>query len=410
MKQGRFIFLLLVFFIGLSGFFSIGPTALANSSNQVVIRDSDNIHKGKIYQLWHLNQTYSKELEQELRSLTVAELTTAYVDTVVSEPTDDFGSTRVFNLSEGLYYGLEIDSYGNRYETTEPFFINLSSEINRSIVVNPKSNLARGSLTIYKKGIDPNHIATDVEALQGVVFELYYQNSDMPISFVEGQANADGKGSSRLITDEMGLIKVSELVPGNYYLKEVKPLAGYKVLESPINLEIKADEVTKLTVENVKTNLGGYKFRKVDNKQETLGLAGAEFKVMQDNEVILANVTSDENGFFEVVDLPYGYYQLVETKAPVHNGVLYQLLENPLEFEVTGTSYYQEYVLAVANHPVNRTPPDNKPPVYAGRLPFTGEKSVGFKVLLALILILLAVALIIKSHLKNRFGEDEVHE
>lgn len=122
--------------------------------------------------------------------------------------------------------------------------------------------------------------------------------------------------------------------------------------------------------ENPELHTGGKRFEKVD-KATSKKLSDAEFVVtdkdgasylkqtVSDGKVIKnewisskddATVfKSDENGYFEVIGLPYGdadpsandgetTYKIVETKAPKD----YALLQQPIEFVVNSSSYYED--------------------------------------------------------------------
>ncbi|MGK0577987.1 MSCRAMM family protein, partial [Macrococcus capreoli] len=61
---------------------------------------------------------------------------------------------------------------------------------------------------------------------------------------------------------------------------------------------------------------GSITITKVDSENASTVLAGAEFNLMQDGKVVKANLVSNQNGVVEIKDLPFGTYELVETKAP----------------------------------------------------------------------------------------------
>lgn len=122
--------------------------------------------------------------------------------------------------------------------------------------------------------------------------------------------------------------------------------------------------------ENPELHTGGKRFEKVD-KATSEKLSGAEFVVTNEvgdrylkqtvsNGAVIKNewisskdnatvFKSDENGYFEVIGLPYGNanqsakdgettYKIVETKAPKD----YALLQQPIEFVVNSSSYYED--------------------------------------------------------------------
>ena len=55
-----------------------------------------------------------------------------------------------------------------------------------------------------------------------------------------------------LITDENGEIILEEIIPGTYYLKEVKTLPGYVLFDEEIKIEINLNEQVNVIVNNTK--------------------------------------------------------------------------------------------------------------------------------------------------------------
>lgn len=120
---------------------------------------------------------------------------------------------------------------------------------------------------------------------------------------------------------------------------------------------------------------GGAQFKKVDGKDNTIMLPGAEFKISKNatgtdllkwtQALIDANDTSkfvtpvvgadvvmksQSDGVFEIKGLKGGYYWLVETKAPSLNGSQYNLLKTPESFSITKESYNGEIFIKVENN------------------------------------------------------------
>ncbi|MBY0014612.1 prealbumin-like fold domain-containing protein, partial [Paenibacillus typhae] len=63
--------------------------------------------------------------------------------------------------------------------------------------------------------------------------------------------------------------------------------------------------------------LGSLKLTKVDQDDTAKKLSGAEFKLYNSSDVVVATATTDANGVVEFKDLKLGAYTFKETVAPV---------------------------------------------------------------------------------------------
>lgn len=340
----------------------------AAESYQLIIHDSDNPIADIHYTLWQVEDLSYLEQEEKMNNFSIAELDALFPTHYDTDKTDNQGYTEI-TLPAGIYYVRALSK--NQFnKNIQPFFAELTSNHQR---INPKSTQMNGALKIIKQDQAGKTLA-DVE------FELYYQNGLTPLLFNEGKFTTDGKGSSLLRTDEKGEIYLEQLPAGQYELKEIKPLTGYRPLTATIKVTVNSLETTELVVYNEAVELGGYHFRKVDAKDPTLGLAGAVFEVQQwvDHQYQTYRIDSKpytvqsaENGYFEVQNLPYGKYQLVEIEAPVLDGERYQLSTEPIPFEITAESFYNGTVMVILNHRESNKP--NLPSVPNKDLPSTGE-------------------------------------
>ncbi|MGX7078013.1 MSCRAMM family protein [Globicatella sp. HMSC072A10] len=347
------------------------PQVEAAESYQLIIHDSDNPIADIHYTLWQVDDLSYLDQQELMNNFSLAELDALFPSHYDTDKTNSQGYTEI-SLPAGIYYVRALSK--NQFnENIQPFFAELPSNHQR---INPKSTQMNGSLKIIKQ----NQAG---QPLADVGFELYYQNGLTPLLFNSGKFTTDGKGSSLLQTDEKGEIYLEYLPAGQYELKEIKPLTGYRPLAATIKVTVNSLETTELVVYNEAVELGGYHFRKVDAKDPTVGLVGAVFEVQQwvdyqyqtyriDSKPY--TVQSAENGYFEVQNLPYGKYQLVEIEAPILDGERYHLSTEPIPFEITAESFYNKTVMVILNHrePNETTIPEkpNKPNKF---LPETGE-------------------------------------
>ncbi|MGK0555427.1 SpaA isopeptide-forming pilin-related protein, partial [Macrococcus capreoli] len=166
-------------------------------------------------------------------------------------------------------------------------------------VFNDKIPVPTGTLNIKK--IDSKD---DSKVLEGAEFKL-----------VQG----DKVIKEGIVTDANGVIQVADLPYGDYELVETKAPVGYELSKEVVKVTIDKDHVTvDQVVKNEKTPdpTGTLNIKKLDSHDYSKVLEGAEFKLVQGDKVIKEGITTDANGEVQVSDLPYGDYELVETKAP----------------------------------------------------------------------------------------------
>ena len=185
-----------------------------------------------------------------------------------------------------------------------PVSITKHMETVKLTVANTKKN---GSIEIVKKG-------DDGKLLEGAEFNLEDTNGKV---IAAQKSNKDGK------------VVFSDLKEGNYVLKEVNAPKGYNIV-NPVNVEVKADEVTKLDLTD-KATTGKLLIKKVDvatGKE----VPGAKIKVTctegLDKGKSFEFVSTDKEQEFT---LKAGQYEFVETQAPKG----YELNKEVGKFEIT---------------------------------------------------------------------------
>lgn len=99
--------------------------------------------------------------------------------------------------------------------------------------------------TVYTYGIQVSKVDDKGQALSGAKFTLSANaNGDTPIEFVGSngtycKATSDETGVTEIEVDSNGLLTLSGLDAGTYYLTETKAPGGYNKLSAPILVEIK---------------------------------------------------------------------------------------------------------------------------------------------------------------------------
>ena len=76
------------------------------------------------------------------------------------------------------------------------------------------------------------------QRLQGVEFQILDENKNVVYT--------------NLKTDEQGMIKVENLIPGKYYIKETRSISGYELYEKLIEVDVNLNEEFTVTVNNNK--------------------------------------------------------------------------------------------------------------------------------------------------------------
>lgn len=202
------------------------------------------IKAGKQYAIWNVQEIYSKEIWKELNQLSYEELVNKYGEPLLSI-TDEKGNAYFNDLVDSNYYGFLLEE-NVKSKKALPFLIRVENDL----VIYPKIQLNTGSVAIEKRGL--NQSGSDIGVLQGVVFRLYEKNSNEPIRVKEGIATTDLEGTIDLVTDENGIIKVSQLLPGKYIFLEEETLSGYDLSKQEIEVEVVEgiDEVIPVKVYN----------------------------------------------------------------------------------------------------------------------------------------------------------------
>lgn len=254
--------------------------------------------------------------------------------------TNASGQLSIADLKFDTYQLIETKApTGYKLDTTPVEFT--IGENNKAITVTKENTLNTGSVELTK--LDAATKAT----LAGATFEL--------------QDKEGNTLQTDLKTDENGVLKVTDLVPGSYQFVETSAPTGYKLDNSPVSFEIIAtetDQIVKVTKENV-LEVGSVELTKLDSLTKAT-LAGATFELRnKEGNTLQTGLTTDENGVLKVTDLVPGTYQFVETNAPIG----YELDTTPVVFEIIAGETDQPVKVTKENTPTPPTPPTPPAPV-----------------------------------------------
>lgn len=162
--------------------------------------------------------------------------------------------------------------------------------------------------------IEFDKVDEEGKGLEGVMFGLYKNNPD---------EDEDAVVYKTATSDANGKVTFLELKVGNYYIKEIKALDGYKPSDTVYKATVYSDQVSTInggTVvnEKIKTQPIDITFKKVFRYDHKVVLAGAEFTLRENDKdgKEIGKAVSGDDGKFTFTGLKEGIYFLEETKAP----------------------------------------------------------------------------------------------
>lgn len=119
----------------------------------------------------------------------------------------------------------------------------------------PSSNLQDFALTgsVYEDGIGNKKVTYNKNETKIMILKQE-ENTQIPLQGVEFDLlDKDEKViHTGLKTNEKGEIVIDNLLPGTYYIKEMKTLEGYTLYDKLTKLEISLNETAKIIVNNSK--------------------------------------------------------------------------------------------------------------------------------------------------------------
>ncbi|MGL9730838.1 SpaA isopeptide-forming pilin-related protein [Enterococcus sp. DIV0756] len=121
-------------------------------------------------------------------------------------------------------------------------------------------------------------------------------------------------------TDSQGVLSFTDLSQGIYEVRELKAPAGYTATNLVKKVTVGYDPQDPITIskwenEQTATQLGSTKVIKTDDSGQPL--ANAEFAIRNDHErTFTKKAVTNESGEAYFNNLPFGKYEIIETKAP----------------------------------------------------------------------------------------------
>ena len=291
----------------------------------------------------------------------------ALVDTIT---TNDDGYAISKKLPLGKYYVIEVETGSKYILDNTKHEIELKEKDNQTPIVyesvSKMNYLKKGSLEFTK-----TDLSTD-EPLPNTLIEVYTENDEMIFS---------GR------TDENGKITIKDIVVGKYYILEKEAPEGYTLNEEKMVFEILENgEVVKSTMKDKKIT-GSLDFTKLDfSTDETL--PNTLIQIYNENDELVFEGRTDENGKITIEELTYGKYYILEKEAPEG----YELNTEKMWFEIREDGEIVKSVMK--DHKIIQVPitdaTDYKELIFSG-----------------VTLIIAGVGLVILSKKKNKGDSDE---
>ena len=196
-------------------------------------------------------------------------------------------------LKPGAYQVREVSAPGGYVKDDQTYTVNVTSGTETSFVL---KNQAKPGLIITKYD-EQTH-----EVLPDVTFEV----------------TRDTVLIGSFSTDEMGQIRLTDLQPGTYMVKEVSTSAGYVLDSTPQQIELTAGGGIK-TLTFFNTVKPGIHIIKVDSRTME-PLANVQFRISLVGGTFSKEYVTDKNGEIDLTALEPGAYTVEEITAP--NGYL----------------------------------------------------------------------------------------
>ncbi|WP_157987708.1 MSCRAMM family protein [Jiangella endophytica] len=256
-------------------------------------------------------------------------------DTLVGDcTTGDDGTCTIGDLAWGTYYWYEAAAPAG-YELPADRFSGMTTiDRDNAGAELPVSTLAdrqlRSAIEIVKTD------ASTGDELAGATFVVRLDDGDGEFDAGD-DAVVDPPGE--VVTDATGTVTVDGLPFGDYWVEETAAPTGYELsdpaVQGPVTIgPDNAGETVTLTFEDrqVLTDLSVLKLDGGSDDAEPL--AGATFELYLDDDTLVGECTTGDDGLCTVAGLGFGTYYWLETVAPTG----YDLPDDPYSAPVTVTA------------------------------------------------------------------------
>lgn len=186
----------------------------------------------------------------------------------------------------------------------------VNSEANIDYIVNEE---------IYNINIEDNKISELLiknEHKKGnlKIFKVDKDNNEIPIENVKFEIIDEDRFKYYAITDEKGVAQVEDIRIGKTKIIETETKKEYSLLKEKLEIEIKENETTEVTIENEK-NKGQVEVYKTDAEDNSIKLKGVVFEILDSNNNVIDKLITDNKGYAISKKLPIGNYYLKEVNT-----------------------------------------------------------------------------------------------
>ncbi len=237
---------------------------------------------------------------------------------LIEKETDDNGNIIINNLMIGEYYIKEIKP--NDYYELNNEKIKFTIKNNEDTMVAMKNHKVLGSVSIIKLKeemmINDNNIDYTIVPFNGIKFELY---------------NSDNRLMNTYKTNNDGKLTINNLEIGNYYIKEVNDNNDYIENNDIYKFNITRDnyhDVKEIKIINY-LKKGILDFNKIDLVTKE-GISDTEIEIYDENDNLLINKVTNENGNITINNFKVGNYYIIEKSA----NSLYKLTNQKIYFSI----------------------------------------------------------------------------
>lgn len=206
--------------------------------------------------------------------------------------TDEKGKITVENLKQSEVTIKEIEAVGKYKLNEKEQKVSIGYDEKKEIQVENK--LKKGNIKIVKVDKDNQEIK-----LENVKFQLFDEN---------------GKLVKEGVTNKNGELIFENILIGKYKILEVKTNQEYILSKDEIVVNVEYNKTSEITIKN-ELKKGSVKVIKVDKDNNKIKIKDVKFQLLNENDKIIKEGVTDENGELIFNNIPIGKYKIIEVET-----------------------------------------------------------------------------------------------